>query len=177
MARQSVMATDHDGESSSSCSDPEREPEEMLTTFIQVITLDCFQRMEWIGPRLYAGEPCEIVHRVREQLLAVDHNILEDLPPDASTQVKRRRLKDLKALSRKMSRWERHFQGLPERPPPTLANCQRVREAKHADLEARYAELAALCERLTPDQRGEVCPHGCLPRDRSPRTFCVGRRA
>jgi hypothetical protein len=81
---------------------------------------------------------------------------LEDRPQDASTQVKRRRLKDLKDLSRKMSRRERHLQGFPERPPPTLADFQRVREAKQADLEARYAELAALCERLTPDQRGEV---------------------
>ena len=64
---------------------------------IQVIMLDCFQRMEWIGPRLCVGEPCEIVHRMREQLFAVDHNILEDLPPGASTQVKRRRLTDLKS--------------------------------------------------------------------------------
>ena len=156
MACQSVMAHDPDWDSSSSGSDPEREPEQMLTTFIQVIQLDCFQRMEWIGPRLCVGEPCEIVHRVRAQFIAVDHNILNDLLPGASTQVKRRRLKDLKALSRKMSRWERHLSPLPKRPPPTLADFQRVREAWQGDLERRVFELVARCEHLTPDQRGEV---------------------
>ena len=150
------MASDPDWESSSSCSDLEQEPEQMLTTFIQVIQLDCFQRMEWIGPLLQGRESCAIVDRVREQLFAVDHNIIEDLPSDASTQVKRRRLKDLKALSRKMSRWEKHLEGLPAYPPPTLAHFQRLREWKHTELEARYAELAALCENLTPEQRGEV---------------------
>ena len=151
------MATDHDWESSpSSGGDPEREPEEMLTTCIQVIMLDCFQRMEWIGPRLCVGELCEIVHRVRAQFIAVDHNILNDLLPGASTQVKRRRLKDLKALSRQISRWERLLAPLLKRPPPTLADFQRVRQAWQDYLEQRYVELVLRCEHLIPDQRGEV---------------------
>ena len=152
----SLMATDHDWESSSSGSDPEREPEEMLTTLIQVIMLDCFQRMEWIGPRLCVGEPCAIVRRVQAQFKDVDHNILNDLLPGASTQVKRRRLKDLKALSRKMSRWERHLAPLPKGPPPTLADFQRVRQAWQDDLERRYSELDLRCKNLTPNQRGQV---------------------
>ena len=151
-----LMATDHDWESSSGGSDPEREPEEMLTKLIQVIMLDCFQRMEWIGPRLCVGEPWEIVHRAQAQFKDVDHNILNDLLPGASTQVKRRRLKDLKALSRKMSRWERHVAPLPKGPPPTLADFQRARQAWQDDLEQRYFELVLRCEHLTPDQRGEV---------------------
>jgi len=111
----SVMATDHDWESSASgsdlerepgeaLSDLEREPEEALTTFIRVLMRDCLQRMEWIHPHLCVGEPCEIVHKVLAGLIAVDHNILNDLLPGASTQVKQRRLKDLFAQSRKMSR-------------------------------------------------------------------------
>ena len=152
----SLMATDHDWESSASGSDLEREPEEALTTLIRVWMLDCFQRMEWIGPRLCVGEPCEIVHRAQAQLIDVDHNILNDLLPGASTQVKRRRLKDLKALSRNMSRWERHLAPLPKGPPPTLADFQRVRQAWQDDLEQRYFELVLRCKNLTPVQRGEV---------------------
>ena len=98
----SLMATDHDLESDASGSDPGPESEEALTQFIRKLTENCLQRMDWIDRDLCVGKPCEIVLKVQTELINVDHNILNDLLPDASTQVKRRRLKDLKALSQKM---------------------------------------------------------------------------
>ena len=150
------MATDHDLESDARGSDPGPESEEALAQFIRKLTENCLQRMDWIDRRLCVGKPCEIVLRVQTELINVDHNILNDLLPDASTQVKRRRLKDLKALSQKMLEWEKHLAPLPEGPPPTVADFQRVRQAWLDNLEPRYFWLVLCCEHLTPGQQAKV---------------------
>jgi len=150
------MATDHDLESDARGSDPGPESEEALAQFIRKLTENCLQRMDCIDRALCVGKPCEIVLKVQTELINVDHNILNDLLPDASTQVKRRRLKDLKALSQKMLEWEKHLAPLPEGPPPTVADFQRVRQAWLDNLGPRYFWLVACCEHLTPEQQAKV---------------------
>ena len=82
--------------------------------------------------------------------------MLEDLEPGVSTQVKRSRLKELKSLSRKMSRWKWRLESLPGCFRPELEVLRRQRQDMRQNLMIRDRELAALTEGLIPDQRGHI---------------------
>ena len=112
--------------------------------------------MDWIDRDLCVGKPCEIVLKVQTELINVDLKILNDLLPDASIQVKRRRLKYIEALSEKMLEWELNLAPLPKGPPPTLADFRRVRQAWLDNLEPRYFCRVRCCEHLTPGQQAQV---------------------
>ena len=154
----SLMATDHDLANHASGSDPGPESAEILTQNIRILTAICLQRMNLIDHGLCVGTPDAIVLKVLTELINVDHNILNDLLPDASREVKQRRWKDLSALSQKMLGWETHLAALPKGPPPTVADFQRVRQAGLDNLVLRYSWLANVCEQLPPEQQAMVFP-------------------
>ena len=112
--------------------------------------------MDAIDRALCVGKPCEIVLKVQTELINMDGEILNDLLPNASIEVKGCRLKDLKALSENMLEWETNLAPLPKGRPPSLADFRRVRQAWLDNLEPRYFCLVRCCEHLTPGQQAQV---------------------
>ena len=126
--------------------------------FIRLIGFDVGDRLHRLSVRVFRSVPSNHLAPVASAFLALDPTVLDPLPNDADLAHMRQHLETLKALSRKVSRWEKRVDEVPDctLPVPSLQTLAEVRAEMQSDLTRRYVQLSALCDDLDTTQRGHV---------------------
>ena len=132
--------------------------------FIRLIGFDVGDRLHRLSVRVFRSVPSNHLAPVASAFLALDPTVLDPLPNDADLAHMRQHLETLKALSRKVSRWEKRVDEVPDLQPadPSLQTLREVRAGMQSDLTRRYVRLSTICQRLDTTQRGhvfEMSPH------------------
>ena len=136
---------------------------EAIHEFILVLGVDVRERLHRLSVRVFRSAPSSHLAKVASAIFGLDTTVLE-LPHDADLAHMRQHLETLKALSRKVSRWEKRVDEVPDLQPPdpSLQTLCEVRAGMQSDLTRRYVRLSTICEGLDTTQRGhvfEMSPH------------------